>query len=282
MFDEGMTEAPEGTVPRRRPAAMAAKALLVAAPAAALAVFVTATGNADANRPASAPPAPAADAQQVRIASRAVHPGDASPAATDQIAVLESGDYQGRHWRFIRDRFIVTVAQDGVPQQDLLEVPHLPFDQHGKPGTVACEALGYQFGDAPAGVQPDYNAGYACTPAGQGDQYATPTRFQALGFANEVDKQTGAPTIMEAFGDGPALGVAGSTAVSATLKVDGVRIEHRQLVKAPGDRTAYFAFLVHATSDHSPTVLVTLYDAAGRQVSTIDMAPPSTGPGLTK
>lgn len=282
MFDEGMTEAPDGTVPRRRPVAMAAKALLIAAPAAALAVFVTAVGNADAGRSAAVPPAPGADAHQVRTAAGAVHPGNASTAATDQIAVLESGDYQGRHWRFIRDRFIVTLAQDGMPPQNLLTVPHLPFDQHGKPGTVACEALGYQFGDAAAGVQPDYNAGYNCTPADQGDQFATPTKFQALGFGNETDKQTGTPTIMEAYGNGPALGIVGSTAVSATLTVDGVRIEHRPLVKAPGDRTAYFAFLVHATADHSPTVLVTLYDAAGRRVSTIDMAPPSTGPGLTK
>jgi hypothetical protein len=281
MSDKSTTQARYSAARQRRNRTAARRVLLIATPATAVAFFTgAATGNAAAH-PAAASQAPGQAAGQAEaVAGEGPTRDEPTTSDTDQIVVLDAGTFQGRHWRFVRDRFVVTLAEDGLPAQNLLTVPHLPFSQYGRPGTVACEALGYQFGHAAPGTQPDYNAGYSCTPAGQGDEFATPTQFQALGFGNESDKQTGAPTIMEAFGNGPAPGVAGSTAVSATLTVDGARIAHRPLVKAPGDSTSYFAFLTAATADPAPTVLVTLYDAAGRQVASLDMAPPSTGPGL--
>jgi hypothetical protein len=272
----------------RRRARLVGLTVLLAVPGATGAVLVAHSmavtplpgpAVADAAAPAApAPPSgsPASTPNQSTDADALVAPAagkDQPVRKNDQIIVLDSGTYQGRHWRLIRDRFVVTVADDEGPPKDLLGgVRHLPYSQYGKPGTVACQALGFQFGDAAPGTLPDYNTGYGCLGSEQGGgKFTTPQKFEFLSYGNPIDKTTGAPTYIEVNGDGPTSWVHGSTAVSAALTIDGVTVDRRALVSPPDEDVAYFGFVVPGTTDHQPKITVTLFDAHGRKLDTVPL-----------
>lgn len=264
---------------RRRAAVVTGAAALVALPTAAV-VFGSWPGGGSHISPGHTPqPTPTATATATTDPAALPAPSGSKnqQAQKDQIVVLGSGTFQGRPWRLVRDRFIVTDAADQGTARNLLAGDHLPFSDYGKPGTTACEALGFQFGDAAPGTLPDYNVGYACTPQVYNpDPFATPKHFVLQGFNNGMDKATGTPTILQAIGYGPAAGSNGSTAAFAALTVDGVAGNRQPLLTAPGETVAYYAFLTPATTDHRPKVTITFYDAHGDQVGTTDAKSSST------
>lgn len=255
---------------RRRTAVVTGTVALVALPAAMLAFASRSGGGSNISSGHTPLPTPAATSKT----SPAVLPASSAPknqqAQKDQIVVLDGGTFQGRPWRLVRDRFVLTAAADQGTARNLLAVEHLPFSDYGKPGTVACEALGFQFGGAAPGTLPDYNGGVSCGEVFNPDPFAAPKHFVLSGFDNGMDKKTGKSTILQAFGYGPAAGSNGSTATSASLTVAGVAGDRKPLVTAPGENVAYFAFLAPATADPQPKVTITFYDAHGDQVGTAD------------
>ena len=258
----------DGAVRRRQHRVGLASGAATLGAAAAVAVAAFGTGPAGNTSPGTlaAPPQKSTTAHQNTTPGAATTPG--SSTATDQIIVLGSGTFQGRSWRLVRDRFIITEAADEGPPKDLLAgVDHLPFNDYGKPGTVACEALGIQFGDAAPGYRPDYGAGYSCRLSWKIHD-AAPQRFLPGSFNNGMDKATGKPTYITAYGYGPAAGFNGSTAVSAALTVNGVTGQRQPLMVAPGENTAYYAFLTPATTINQPNATIALYDAQGNKVGT--------------
>lgn len=258
----------DGAVRRRQRRVGFASGAATLGVAAAVAVAAFGTGPAANTSPGTgaAPPQKPTTANQNATPGAATTPG--SSTAKDQIIVLGSGTFQGRGWRLVRDRFVITeTADEGPPKNLLTGVDHLPFNDYGKPGTVACEALGIQFGDAAPGYRPDYDVGYSCKLSWNPDE-AAPQQFLPSSFNNGMDKATGKPTFITAFGYGPAAGFNGSTAVSAALTVNGVTGQRQPLMVAPSENTAYYAFLAPATTINRPNATITLYDAQGNKVGT--------------
>jgi len=257
----------DGAVRRHRNRVGIASGAVTLSAAAAVAVAAFGTGTTPPSTSSTAIPHP----------TPGTAPTSTPPKSKDQIVVLGSGTFQGRNWRLVRDRFIIDgSAGQNSPTDFLADVDHLPFSDYGKSGTAACEALGLQFGDAAPGSRPAYDVQAGCVPqAWNPDLYAAPRQFVPSSFSNGSNKATGDPTYVTAIGYGPAAGFDGATAVSATLTIDGVTGERQPLLKAPGENTAYYAFLVPGTRDGEPKATVTFYNAQGKTVGTANARFPS-------
>lgn len=259
---------------RRRAAVASGTVVLVALPAAVMIGGWPSHGRGDVSPGHRLAPRPA-PTSATSSATTAV-PSSKEQPTRDQVVVVGGGTYQGRHWHLVRDRFIITEASD-EGAKDLQTVEHLPFSDYGKPGTVACENRGIEFEDTTP-VNPAALGGFCSPQSLNPDPFATPKQFQPPDYSNASDKGTGRPVTLQLYGYGPAAGTNGSTAVSATLTIDGVTSDKQPLLAVAGETTAYYAFVVPGTTDSHVKATVTFYDTHGKQVGTVE-TPSSSTPG---
>lgn len=126
----------------------------------------TATATATAIPPTPTTTRPTANlSESPTIGPTHIERPASSPDPMDQLTVLGSGTYNGHAWRLVRDRFIVLDAKDGHSLAgDPTSRPHLPFSAATRSDTIACEFVGFQWGDRAPGTVPDFTAGGACGP----------------------------------------------------------------------------------------------------------------------
>lgn len=182
-----------------------------------------------------------------------------APDPNDLITVVGAGTSGGHPWRLVRDEYVIAMSQ--VPLSTF-DQPHLPMSRLGSAGTGVCVYVGVQWGDRPAGTQPDYKASGQCA------------------------KQSGPVTGPLSLG--PTYGPAGSGMaewvligqVEDTSKVAEVSVSSAFGTTAPqavipvaGERDGYYVvFLPPLTDEPRHSLTITTYDARGHVAGSTTMS----------
>ena len=177
-----------------------------------------------------------------------------APNTTDAYTVVASGIIEGKHWRLVRDVFVVAKSQ---PLMSGLG-NHLPISEKGKADTVTCDDTGLQWGTNPPGTKPDFGAGGQC--GGDVESIRGPL---SSGMVNE--QFSGLP-LWSLIGRVDTAKVA---SVSVTI---GDHTTARQSISAvAGENDGYYVVLLPALSEQDQQAMkyYTTYDAGGHVVDHI-------------
>lgn len=179
-----------------------------------------------------------------------------APDSHDVITVVGTGVTEGHPWRLVRDEYVVAEGQGLQDGRLLVDQPHLPISRLGSAGTGVCVFIGVQWGDQPAGTQPDFNAAGQCST-----QHAPVTGPLSLG-----------PTYGPVNSDRTQWVLIGQ--VDDTSKVAKVSVSSahgttapQAVFPVPGERDGYYAvFLPSLTEDAQHRLTITTYDTGGHVV----------------
>jgi hypothetical protein len=181
-----------------------------------------------------------------------------APNPNDVYTVVASGTKYGAPWRLVRDQYVVTKTGN-LPTYAM--GPHLPYSQKGGANTVTCVFVGLQWGERPAGTQPDFDAGGTCQE--DPDTINGPITIGSAGLP-------GNPGVaLWAF-----IGrVADTTKVASVSVTIPAETTPRQPVTAvAGERDGYYVvFLPPLTETDNLNKSYTTYDHAGHVVDHVTM-----------
>lgn len=268
----------DGAVRRRqrRLAVTSGVAALAVLPVAAMAVFAgggTGGGTKSPALNAASSPAPTGRGtwpapKPIVVPAPLPAPGQVNPdLPNDSIVVLASGTADGKHWRLVRDRYVVAGPEPANVMGDPSSRPHLPYAANwDKPGTIECDFTGIQWGDGVAGGRDDL-AGGGCSPVDDGSITRILGRFAGGG-------SSGSP-------DSPAYvwgRVDGTDVAYMSLSIDDWNSGMEPVIQVPGEKNDYYVVMVPPhTLDHYKRLSTTVYDAHGMVLGTEDQpAPPTT------
>ena len=187
-------------------------------------------------------------------------PGQLNPALpNDSIVVLADGKLNGKHWRLVRDRYVVAGPEPANVMGDPSQRPHLPYAANwDKPGTIECDFTGIQWGDgAPADHSAGFLAGGGCNPTDDGSIAGIVTRFAG----GTIPDGGSEPQYVEGRIDG-------QDAAYITVSIDGWDSGTQPVIEVPGERNDYYVVLVPHTAFPFKNLDVAVYDAHGRVLGT--------------
>ncbi|ACU69712.1 hypothetical protein Caci_0777 [Catenulispora acidiphila DSM 44928] len=257
---------------RRRVAVSTGVAALAVLPVAAVAIFSGGAG-AKATKPTAIRPAStltptststptaqktSANPPPIVAPTPLPGPGKLNPAfPNDSIAVLANGTQDGKHWRLIRDRYVVAGPEPANVMGDPSSRPHLPYAPNwDKPGTIECDFTGIQWGDDAPGARPAFGAGGGCNPTDDGSIIRLIGRFDGGGNVGDPDY----PLYTEGRIDG-------TNAAYMTVDIDGWSSGKQPVIQVPGEQNDYYVVMVPtAVGQHYKLMTTTVYDAQGHSL----------------
>lgn len=279
---------------RRRVAVSTGVAALAVLPVAAVAIFSGGAG-AKATKPTAVRPAStstptatptvqktSANPPPIVTPTPLPGPGKLNPALpNDSIVVLANGTQDGKHWRLIRDRFVVAGPEPANVMGDPSSRPHLPYTANwGKPGTIECDFTGVQWGDDAPGARPAFGAGGGCNPTDDGSIVRLIGRFAGGTGISDPDY----PLYTEGRIDG-------TNVAYVTVDIDGWSSGKQPVIQVPGEQNDYYVVMVPTAVGHRYKLMTTtVYDAQGHSLGAQKMpgmivpvsAPSTPGPDTEK
>jgi hypothetical protein len=174
-----------------------------------------------------------------------------APNTTDAYTVVAGGTVDGKHWRLVRDLFVVP---DNLPFPSGLG-SHLPISEKGKSGTTTCDYTGLQWGGNPPGTQPDFDAGGQCSADVESERGPLSSGM--------VSAKAGGLSLWS------LIGRVDSTKVATVSVTIGAHTTARQPISpVPGENDGYYVVFLPALSDQDQQAMkyFTTYDAGGHVV----------------
>ncbi|WP_194912078.1 hypothetical protein [Catenulispora rubra] len=177
-------------------------------------------------------------------------PNIGAPNPNDLYTVVASGTIDGKHWRLVRDVFVVSKSQ---PLMSGLG-HHLPIAEKGKANTATCADTGLQWGTNPPGSQPDFDAGGQC--GGDVESVRGPLSSGEVAHASGLSLWS-------------LIGRVDSAKVASVSVTIGDHTTARQPISpVPGENDGYYVVLLPALSEQDQQAMkyYTTYDAGGHVV----------------
>ena len=183
-------------------------------------------------------------------------PGQLNPdLPNDSIVVLAGGTADGKHWRLVRDRYVVAGPEPANVMGDPSSRPHLPYAANwDKPGTIECDFTGVQWGDGAPGGRPAFGGGGVCNPTDEGSITRVIGRF--AGSSGTIGD-----TVTPSFVEGR---IDGKDAAYVSVDTDGWSSGKQPVIEVPGEQNDYYLVMVPQSSERQKPKTITVYNAQGQ------------------
>ena len=249
---------------RRRLAVTSGVAALAVLPVAAVAVFAGGAGagtKSGAVSPAQIAGKESPNPPPIVVPTPLPAPGKLNPdLPNDSIVVLASGTADGKHWRLVRDRYVVAGPEPANAMGDPSTRPHLPYAANwDKPGTIECDFTGIQWGDDVPGGDSRLSGG-ACNPVDLGSITRILGRFGESGDSGS--SRQAPPSVWGR--------IDGTDVAYMSMSIDDWYSGKQPVIQVPGETNDYYVIMVPRSPGSYKRLTTTLYDAHGMVLGTQD------------